>query len=174
MTHQVVVGVEGELSEHDASAAVAHHAAGDALEYHLLIATRQVRDSDGGLAMLGVRSGDTFGSAALARRMHVRAPEDHAAPESDFGKIMTRSASHLRAASGSNVSVAITHADILTGVRTLVEATDSQEVVIVVGPGRYPQFSMPEWRQKLSAYFNGAQVRSIQHSRDVDAHIETS
>ncbi|HZX07896.1 hypothetical protein [Kribbella sp.] len=65
-------------------------------DYHLLIATTQV--SDGGLAMLGLRPGDIFGSEALARRMHAQTPEDSAAP--DLGTIMARSAANVRSASG--------------------------------------------------------------------------
>lgn len=164
MTHQVVVAVEGELSDHDASAAVAHHAADGPVDCHLLIAAGQPEVGDNGLAMLGVRPGDTFGSDALARRMHVRTPGDTTAP--DLGKVMAQSASHLRSASGGTVTVAITHGDMLAGARRLVDATGSQEVVIVVDPGRYPQFAMPEWTRKVSVYLNGARVWAIQRSRD--------
>ncbi len=163
MPHQIVVAVEGELSDHDASAATVYEAVDGPVDYHLLIATKEASHGDSGLAMLGVRPGDTFGSAALARRMNVRPPGDDDFPATDLGNIMAQSARHLRTVGGGNVTVAITHGDMLAGARVLVEATGSQEVVFVVEPGRYPQFAMPEWRQKLSVYLKAPRVRAIQH-----------
>lgn len=163
MTYQVVVAVEGELSGHDASAAAVHEALNGPVEYHLLIATAGSGNGDGGLAVLGLRPGDTFGSAALARRMHVQPPEDYHAPSSDLGRMMALSAERLRRVAGSNVTVAITHGELLAGARALVKATGSQEAVIVADPDRYPQYAMPEWRQKLATYLGVSRVRSIPH-----------
>ncbi|TCC26885.1 hypothetical protein [Kribbella speibonae] len=161
MNHQVVVAVDGELSARDASAAAAHRATDGPVDFHLLIATKEASAS--GLAMLGMRPGDTFGSAALARHMNVRPAEDEDQSGSGLGEIMAQSASHLRAAGGGNVTVSITHGDMLSGARNLVETTGSQEVVIVTEPGRYPQFAMPEWTRKLSVYLGVPRVRTIQH-----------
>lgn len=164
MTHQIVVAVEGELSAHDASAAVAQFAIVGSVDCHLLIATRE--QTDGGLAMLGVRAGDTFGSAALARRMHVQATGDDTSAASDLGKLMARSAGHLRSVCGGDVTVSITHGDMLAGARSLMHSTGSQDAVFVVDPGRYPQFAMPEWRHKLSTYLGATHVHAVQHVMD--------
>jgi hypothetical protein len=95
--------------------------------------------------------------------MHVRPPEDDGAADSDLGKIMAQSAQHLRLAGGGNVTVSITHGDLLVGARALVETTGSQEVVIVGDPDQYPQIAMPEWWQKVSLYLRVPRVRTIQH-----------
>ncbi|MEU4293157.1 hypothetical protein AB0E63_33460 [Kribbella sp. NPDC026596] len=163
MTHQVVVAVDGELSAQDATAAAAHRATDGPVDFHLLIATKQASTGDSGLAMFGLRPGDTFGSAALARHMNVRPTEDEDQSGSGLGEIVAKSARHLRAAGDGNVTVAITHGDMLSGARALVGTTGSQEVVIVAAPGRYPQFAMPEWTQRLSVYLGLPRVRAIQH-----------
>lgn len=77
MTHQIVVAVEGELSEHDASEAAARRTVEGPVECHLLIARRAADDAHGNLTMMGLRPGDTFLSAALAHFMHVQ-PTDAA------------------------------------------------------------------------------------------------
>lgn len=163
MTHQVVVAVEGELSEQDASAAAAHGLTGDPVDFHLLIATHEASTDQSGLAMIGLRPSDTFGSAALARHMNVRPIEDDDRPGPGLAEIMARSARHLRAVGGGKVTVSITHGDMLAGARSLVESTGSQEVVIVGAPDRYPQLTLPEWSQKLSGYLRVPQVRTVQH-----------
>ncbi|GAA1567860.1 MULTISPECIES: hypothetical protein [Kribbella] len=165
MTHQVVVAVEGELSAHDASAAVAQCATGRRVDCHLLIATREAPPTRG-LAMLGVRPGDTFGSEALARRMHVQVPGDDATAASDLGKLMAQSAEHLRSACGGEVTVSIAHGDMLAGARALMNATGSQDAIFVVDPGRYPQFAMPEWKDQLSVYLGATHVHAIEHVAD--------
>ena len=162
MTYQIVVAVEGELSAHDASAAAVHEAVNGPVDYHLLIATTESHNG-GGLAILDLRPGDTFGSAALARRMHVQPPDGNSAPASDLGKIMAQSAEQLRQIASGNVTVAITHGELLAGARALVDATGSQEAVIVADPARYPEYALPEWRKKLSAYLGVPRVRSIRH-----------
>ena len=163
MTHQVVVAVDGELSEQDARAAAAHGATGEPVDFHLLIATHDTSTDQSGLAMIGLRPGDTFGSAALARHMNVRPTENGDLPGPGLGEMMARSARHLRAVGGGNVTVAITHGDMLAGARSLVESTGSQEVVIVAASDRYPQLTMPEWAQKLSGYLRVPRVRTVQH-----------
>ncbi|MFG1912489.1 hypothetical protein [Kribbella sp. NPDC048928] len=163
MAHQVVVAIEGELSDHDAAATV-HESPDGPVDYHLLIVRGDASHDTDGLAMLGLRPGDTFGSPALARRMHAQLPEDHKFASSDLGKIMARSAKNLRSAGDGSVTVAITHGDLLRGARALVEATGSQEVVIVADPRDHPQFAMPEWRQKASEYLRVPRVRAIEHT----------
>ncbi len=163
MTRQVVVAVEHELSDSDASAAAAHWAPVDPVDYHLLIATRATDDTPGGLAIIGMRPGDAFGSAALARRMNVQPAGDDDQPDSDLGRIMTRSARRLRLVGRGDVTVTITHGDLLAGVLALVKETGSDEVVIIAAPGSSPQLTMPDWNQKAAAYLQVSQVHVTAH-----------
>jgi hypothetical protein len=162
MTRDVVVIVDQELSEHDASEVTALQLARRGpVDYHLLIAARSAGNRRQGVSLLGVPPGDTFGSDVVAHQAGVPAPgERERAP--DLGRIIEHSARRLRS-QGRNVTVAITHDDWMTGARALVKTTGSEEVVIVADQDHYSRFALPEWQRNARTYLEVPHVHAVEH-----------
>jgi len=163
MNRQVVVATDSELGTHETDAIAALHDGAQAVDYHLLITSRPVGGGNPALASLGVEDSDTFGSPALARLMHA-VPDER---PNDLAHIMTRSADRLRALNRGAVTVSITHDDLFLGIRTVIRATGSRDVILVAAPGG-PRLAPSDGLQRVSDYLDGSTVHTIE--RDEPDH----
>ncbi|MER7243199.1 hypothetical protein [Kribbella sp. NPDC000426] len=162
MTREVVVVVETELSERDAAEISAlGPAPGAPVNYHLLLADDR-STADRGVAALGVLSRDTFGSPAVARLTGAE-PVSTDEPTVDLGQRIEHSARRLRLLGTGEVTVAITHGDLLSGARILVKSTGSREAVVVVSSDEYSGFVLPDRKQRLRDYLGVRLLHAVDH-----------
>lgn len=162
MAREVVVVVESELSERDAAEiAGLFPAPSGPVNYHLLLADDH-RATDEGVAVLGVLSRDTFGSPAVARRAGAE-PVTGNELSADLGQRIEHSARRLRSLRAGDVSVAVTHGDLLAGARSLVKSTGCQEAIVVVSSDDYSAFVLPDRKQRLRAYLGVPLLHAVEH-----------
>jgi hypothetical protein len=179
MTYDVVVLIEREMSEGDARRVAALHARHEEpVNYHLLVSSHPESGFGGPMALLGSTFADVAGltggtavvgsaTAPSARYTPPRPPSGTTAtladPAVDLTSVIEHSSRRLRAASGQQANVSITHGEVLLALMTLVKSTQSQEVVVVAWPETAARFLCSDWITKARKVLKVPRVRILEH-----------
>jgi hypothetical protein len=169
MSYDVVVLIEREMSEGDARRVAALHALNDEpVDYHLLISSHPTEGIGGPMALLGSSFADVAGLAAAATPVSTEAARTATAtaladPDSDLASVIEHSSRRLRGLNDCRVNVSITHGEILLALRTLVERTNSQEVVVVAWPETAARFVVSDWPKRARKHLKVPRVRVLEH-----------
>ncbi|MGC4944540.1 hypothetical protein [Kribbella sp. DT2] len=166
MTHDVVVLIEREMSEGDAVRVAALHARhDDAVNYHLLVSSHPTEGIAGPMALLGSSFADVAGLSGGA--VHNRAQSGTATaladPQYDLASVIEHSSRRLRGRNPGAVNVSITHGEILLALRTLVNSTNSQEVIVVAWPETAARFVCSDWTTRVRKELKVPRVRVVEH-----------
>ncbi|MEV6283359.1 hypothetical protein [Kribbella sp. NPDC051770] len=162
MSYDVVVLIEREMSEGDAARVAALHARhDDAVDYHLLVSSHPTEGIAGPMALLGSSFADVAGlSRAAAQAGTATALAD---PQYDLASVIEHSSRRLRGRNPGTVNVSITHGEILLALRTLVNSTKSQEVVVVAWPETAARFVCSDWTTRARKELKVPRVRVVEH-----------
>ncbi|GAA1558290.1 hypothetical protein [Kribbella lupini] len=177
MTHDVVVLIEREMSEGDAARVAALHARhDDAVNYHLLVSSHPTEGLAGPMALLGSSFADVAGLSASPptnRTTTLTGPATGstsapaatalADPRDDLASVIEHSSRRLRGRNPGTVNVSITHGEILLALRTLVNSTKSQEVVVVAWPETAARFVCSDWPTRARKELKVPRVRVVEH-----------
>lgn len=168
MTYDVVVLIEREMSEGDARRVAALHARQeDPVEYHLLVSSHPTEGLGGPLALLGSSFADVAGlptGASPGPSTAATTATALADPQFDLASVIERSSRRLRSASDSPVHVSITHGEILLGLKTLVNSTESHEVVVVAWPETAASFLCSDWPHRARRELKVPRIRVLEHA----------
>ncbi|HWD83635.1 MAG TPA: hypothetical protein VG497_32270 [Kribbella sp.] len=179
MTYDVVVLIEREMSEGDARRVAALHARREeSVEYHLLVSSHPESGLGGPMALLGSTFADVAGltgsasvvGSATAPSARVSPPSASRTPTAtladpavDLASVIEHSSRRLRAASGYQVHVSITHGEVLLALMQMVKTTGSQEVVVVAWPETAAAFVCSDWTTKARKLLKVPRVRVLEH-----------
>ena len=166
MTYDVVVLIEREMSEGDAARVAALHARhDDAVNYHLLVSSHPTEGIAGPMALLGTSFADVAGlsRAAVQNRAQSGTATALADPQYDLASVIEHSSRRLRGRNPGTVNVSITHGEILLALRTLVNSTKSQEVVVVAWPETAARFVCSDWPTRARKELKVPRVRVVEH-----------
>ena len=166
MTYDVVVLIEREMSEGDAARVAALHARhDDAVNYHLLVSSHPTEGIAGPMALLGSSFADVAGLSgnAVQNRAQSGTATALADPQYDLASVIEHSSRRLRGHAAGSVSVSITHGEILLALRTLVNSTNSQEVVVVAWPETAARFVCSDWPTRARKELKVRTVRVVEH-----------
>ena len=166
MTYDVVVLIEREMSEGDAARVAALHARhDDAVNYHLLVSSHPTEGIAGPMALLGSSFADVAGLSgnAVQNRAQSGTATALADPQYDLASVIEHSSRRLRGHAPGSVSVSITHGEILLALRTLVNSTNSQEVVVVAWPETAARFVCSDWPTRARKELKVRTVRVVEH-----------
>ncbi|GAB2616641.1 hypothetical protein [Kribbella endophytica] len=166
MTYDVVVLIEREMSEGDAARVAALHARhDDAVHYHLLVSSHPTEGIAGPMALLGSSFADVAGlsGGAVQNRAHSGTATALADPQYDLASVIEHSSRRLRGRNPGSVNVSITHGEILLALRTLVNSTKSQEVVVVAWPETAARFVCSDWPTRARKELKVPRVRVVEH-----------
>jgi hypothetical protein len=165
MTYDVVVLIEREMSEGDARRVAALHARLDEpVDYHLLVSSHPTEGIGGPLALLGSSFADVTGaSSAVARAASASTATALADPDTDLASVIEHSSRRLRGLNDCRVNVSLTHGEILLGLKTLVNSTKSQEVVVVAWPETAASFVCSDWARRARRQLKVPRVRVVEH-----------
>jgi hypothetical protein len=162
MTYDVVVLIEREMSEGDARRVAALHARLDEpVDYHLLVSSHPTEGIAGPLALLGSSFADVAGLSTAPSPG--RATTVLADPQYDLASVIEHSSRRLRGLNDCRVNVSITHGEILLALKTLVNATKSQEVVVVAWPETAARFVCSDWAHRARQELKVPRVRVVEH-----------
>lgn len=163
MTYDVVVLIEREMSEGDARRVAALHARQEEpVAYHLLISSHPTEGLAGPMALLGSSFADIAGLSAAASSG--RTTTALADPQYDLASVIEHSSRRLRGLNDCQVNVSITHGEILLALRTLVNSTKSQEVVVVAWPQTAAAFICSDWTHRARRDLKVPRVRLLEHA----------
>ena len=84
-------------------------------------------------------------------------------PAVDLASVIEHSSRQLRAASGHQVHVSITHGEVLLALMQMVKTTASQEVVVVAWPETAAAFLCSDWTTKARKLLKVPRVRILEH-----------
>ncbi|MFC5260966.1 hypothetical protein ACFPJ1_02495 [Kribbella qitaiheensis] len=164
MTYDVVVLIEREMSEGDARRVAALHARReDPVDYHLLVSSHPTEGIGGPMALLGSSFADVTGVSAVARAAAVSTATALADPDTDLASVIEHSSRRLRGLNDCRVNVSITHGEILLALKTLVNSTKSQEVVVVAWPETAASFVCSDWAHRARRELKVPRVRVLEH-----------
>jgi hypothetical protein len=180
MTFHVVVLIEREMSEGDARRVAALYARHeDAVDYHLLVSSHPDSGIGGPMALLGSTFADVAGLTGAASvagsatgpsarvgppTTSSRAPMATLAdPAVDLASVIEHSSRRLRAASGYQVHVSITHGEIMLALMQMVKTTGSQEVLVVAWPETAARFLCSDFTTKARKLLKVSRVRILEH-----------
>jgi hypothetical protein len=164
MTYDVVVLIEREMSEGDARRVAALHARReDPVDYHLLVSSHPTEGIGGPMALLGSSFADVTGAPAVARAASVSTATALADPDTDLASVIEHSSRRLRGLNDCRVNVSITHGEILLALKTLVNSTKSQEVVVVAWPETAASFVCSDWAHRARRELKVPRVRVLEH-----------
>ncbi|MEU4192563.1 hypothetical protein AB0E69_11720 [Kribbella sp. NPDC026611] len=173
MTYDVVVLIEREMSEGDARRVAALYARHEEpVNYHLLVSSHPERGFGGPMALLGATFDDVAGLSGGAARTAVStaAPPSRtptatlADPAVDLAAVIEHSSRRLRAASGQQVEVSITHGEVLLALMQMVKTTRSEDVLVVAWPETAASFLCSDWTTKARKILKVPRVRILEHS----------
>ncbi|GAB3839812.1 hypothetical protein [Kribbella italica] len=166
MTYDVVVLIEREMSEGDAARVAALHARhDDAVDYHLLVSSHPTEGIAGPMALLGSSFADVAGlsGGAVSNRARSGTATALADPQYDLASVIEHSSRRLRGRNPGTVNVSITHGEILLALRTLVNSTKSQEVIVVAWPETAARFVCSDWPTRARKELKVPRVRVVEH-----------
>ena len=164
MTYDVVVLIEREMSEGDARRVAALHARREEpVDYHLLVSSHPTEGIGGPLALLGSSFADVTGSSAVVRAAAASTATALADPDTDLASVIEHSSRRLRGLNDCRVNVSITHGEILLALKTLVNSTKSQEVVVVAWPETAASFVCSDWAHRAKRQLKVPRVRVVEH-----------
>ncbi|MFI5698335.1 hypothetical protein ACIA58_41140 [Kribbella sp. NPDC051586] len=180
MTYDVVVLIEREMSEGDARRVAALYARHEeAVDYHLLVSSHPDSGFGGPMALLGSTFADVAGLTGSASVVGTATgpsarggPTDAlgrtpvatlADPAVDLASVIEHSSRRLRAASGYQVHVSITHGEIMLALMQMVKATGCKEVVVVAWPETAARFVCSDWSAKARKLLKVPRVRILEH-----------
>lgn len=164
MTYDVVVLIEREMSEGDAQRVAALHARRDEpVDYHLLVSSHPTEGIGGPLALLGSSFADVAGVSAVARAASVSTATALADPDTDLASVIEHSSRRLRGLNDCRVNVSLTHGEILLALKTLVNSTKSEEVVVVAWPETAASFVCSDWAHRAKRELKVPRVRVVEH-----------
>jgi hypothetical protein len=165
MTYDVVVLIEREMSEGDARRVAALHSRLDEpVDYHLLVSSHPTEGIGGPLALLGSSFADVTGaSSTVARAASASTATALADPDTDLASVIEHSSRRLRGLNDCRVNVSLTHGEILLALRTLVNSTKSQEVVVVAWPETAASFVCSDWAHRAKRQLKVPRVRVVEH-----------
>lgn len=171
MSYDVVVLIEREMSEGDARRVAALHTLHDEpVDYHLLISSHPTEGLGGPMALLGSSFADVAGLSAAIRPASTTSAAAAAAtataladPDSDLASVIEHSSRRLRGLNDCRVNVSLTHGEILLALQTLVERTNSQEVVVVAWPETAARFCVSDWPRRARKQLKVPRVRVLEH-----------
>ena len=163
MTYDVVVLIEREMSEGDARRVAALHARQDEpVDYHLLVSSHPTEGIAGPMALLGTSFADVAGvSRAAAMGRTTTALAD---PQYDLASVIEHSSRRLRGLNDCRVNVSITHGEILLALKTLVNSTKSNEVVVVAWPETAARFLCSDWPTNARRELKVPRIRVLEHA----------
>jgi hypothetical protein len=165
MTYDVVVLIEREMSEGDARRVAALYARQEEpVDYHLLISSHPTEGFAGPMALLGSSFADVAGlSTVPSPGSTTTALAD---PQFDLASVIEHSSRRLRAVieRDDRVNVSITHGEILLALRTLVNSTQSHEVVVVAWPQTAAAFICSDWAHRARRELRVSRVRLLEHA----------
>jgi hypothetical protein len=84
-------------------------------------------------------------------------------PAIDLASVIEHSSRRLRAVSGYQVHVSITHGEIMLALMQMVKATSSREVVVVAWPETAARFVCSDWSAKARKLLKVPRVRILEH-----------
>ena len=164
MTYDVVVLIEREMSEGDARRVAALHARReDLVDYHLLVSSHPTEGIGGPLALLGSSFADVAGMSSVSRAAAASTATALADPDTDLASVIEHSSRRLRGLNDCRVNVSITHGEILLALKTLVNSTKSQEVVVVAWPETAASFVCSDWAHRAKRVLKVPRVRVVEH-----------
>ncbi|TCM39691.1 hypothetical protein [Kribbella sp. VKM Ac-2568] len=164
MTYDVVVLIEREMSEGDARRVAALHARReDLVDYHLLVSSHPTEGIGGPLALLGSSFADVAGMSSVSRAAAASTATALADPDTDLASVIEHSSRRLRGLNDCRVNVSITHGEILLALKTLVNRTKSQEVVVVAWPETAASFVCSDWAHRAKRELKVPRVRVVEH-----------
>ena len=164
MTYDVVVLIEREMSEGDARRVAALHARReDLVDYHLLVSSHPTEGIGGPLALLGSSFADVAGMSSVSRAAAASTATALADPDTDLASVIEHSSRRLRGLNDCRVNVSITHGEILLALKTLVNSTKSQEVVVVAWPETAASFVCSDWAHRAKRQLKVPRVRVVEH-----------
>jgi len=164
MTYDVVVLIEREMSEGDARRVAALHARQEEpVDYHLLVSSHPTEGIGGPMALLGSSFADVAGMPAAVRAASVSTATALADPDTDLASVIEHSSRRLRGLNDCRVNVSITHGEILLALKTLVNSTKSQEVVVVAWPETAASFVCSDWAHRAKRELKVSRVRVLEH-----------
>ena len=163
MTYDVVVLIEREMSEGDARRVAALHARQDEpVDYHLLVSSHPTEGIAGPMALLGTSFADVAGvsrAAAIGRTATALAD-----PQYDLASVIEHSSRRLRGLNDCRVNVSITHGEVLLALKTLVNSTKSNEVVVVAWPETAARFLCSDWPANARRELKVPRIRVLEHA----------
>ena len=165
MTYDVVVLIEREMSEGDARRVAALHARiEEPVDYHLLVSSHPTEGLGGPMALLGSSFADVAGLSRGASPGRTTTATALADPQFDLASVIEHSSRRLRSASDHRVNVSITHGEILLALKTLVNSTKSQEVVVVAWPETAASFLCSDWPHRARRELKVPRIRVLEHA----------
>jgi hypothetical protein len=164
MTYDVVVLIEREMSEGDADRVAALHARyEEPVNYHLLISSHPTEGFAGPMALLGSSFADVAGLSTSSVQARPTTATALADPQFDLASVIERSSRRLRAASEHQVSVSITHGEMLLALKTMVRTTNADEVVVVAWPETAAAFVCNDWARRARRQLKVPHLRVLEH-----------
>lgn len=164
MTYDVVVLIEREMSEGDARRVAALHARNEEpVDYHLLISSHPTEGIGGPMALLGSTFADVAGLSAAISSARTTTSTALADPQYDLASVIEHSSRRLRGLNDCRVNVSITHGEILLALRTLVNSTNSHEVVVVAWPETAARFVCSDWTKRARKQLKVPRIRVVEH-----------
>ncbi len=164
MTYDVVVLIEREMSEGDADRVAALHArTEERVAYHLLVSSHPTEGFAGPMALLGSSFADVAGVPATTAPGRTTTATALADPQFDLVSVIERSSRRLRAASDDQVSVSITHGEVLLALKTMVRTTNADEVVVVAWPETAAAFVCNDWARRAKTQLKVPHLRILEH-----------
>ncbi|ADB33679.1 hypothetical protein Kfla_4661 [Kribbella flavida DSM 17836] len=85
-------------------------------------------------------------------------------PRFDLASVIEHSARRLRGRNPGQVTVSITHGEVLLALRKLVASTKSREVVVVAWPETAARFVCSNWTARARTELKVPRVRVIEHT----------
>ncbi len=162
MTYDVVVLIEREMSEGDARRVAALHARQDEpVDYHLLVSSHPTEGIAGPMALLGSSFADVAGLSATTSGRTTTALAD---PQYDLASVIEHSSRRLRGLNDCRVNVSITHGEVLLALKTLVNSTKSNEVVVVAWPETAARFLCSDWPTNARRELKVPRIRVLEHA----------
>jgi hypothetical protein len=161
MTYDVVVLIEREMSEGDARRVAALHARHEeTVDYHVLVSSHPTEGLGGPMALLG----SSFAAVAGLGSSPGRTTTALADPQFDLASVIEHSSRRLRTHNNCRVNVSITHGEILLALKTLVNSTKSQEVVVVAWPETVARFLCSDWPTNARRELKVPRIRVLEHA----------
>lgn len=161
-TYDVIVVTEQELTQADVAALVAQHdTTNESTRYHLMVADAAHAPADDTLAVIGLRSADSYGSPAVARR--TGAENSLGTGRADLATVIEHSARRLRGDEERDVSVVLIHANLGPTLKDLIGRTRAREVVIFAAADGSIPLLPPADRAERALRLGDAALRVIPH-----------